>query len=138
MPTLAYSISHEEKLVFIQVQSEALPEEVQSAILAIRAAGALPYRKIIDLSFAPLSIGLPGLRAIKALNQDAGGAGKDAPRGPVAVVVGSEPAAEIVEMFHGSLRLDRPLRIFRDLDMARRWLDEVAAPETIQAEILSS
>jgi hypothetical protein len=134
MPTITYSISHGEKLVFIEVQSEALPQEVQDALLAIRAAGALPYRKLIDLSFAPLSQDLTGIRAIKALSQDAGGAGKDALRGPVAFVVGSEPAGEMVALFHENTRLNRPLRVFRDIDTARRWLDEIAAPETIQPE----
>lgn len=136
MPTLTYSISHEEKLVFIQVQSEVVPAEIQSALFAIRAAGALPFRKLIDLSFAPLTQGIAGIRAIRALNQDAGGAGKSAARGPVAIVVGSELAAEMVEMFDETMRVDRPLHIFRDLDEARRWLDEIAAPETIQPEIL--
>jgi len=106
-------------------------------LLAIRAAGALPYRKLIDLSFAPLSLGLAGVRAIKALNQEAGGAGKNAPRGPVAFVVGSEPAEEMVEMFHENVHVDRPLRVFRDVDTARQWLDEIAAPETILRETLS-
>jgi hypothetical protein len=136
MPTLTYSISHEEKLVFIQVQSEVVPAEVQSALFAIRAAGALPYRKLIDLSFAPLTQRIAGIRAIRALSQNAGGAGKDAARGPVAILVGSEPAAEMVEMFDETMHVDRPLRIFRDLDEARRWLDEIAAPETIQPETL--
>ena len=47
-------------------------------------------------------------------------------------------AGEMVELFHEPVRLDRPFRVFRDLDEARRWLDEIAAPETIQAEILPS
>jgi hypothetical protein len=136
MPTLTYSISHEEKFVFLQVQSEVVLAEVQSALFAIRAAGALPYRKLIDLSFAPLTQKIPGIRAIRALSQNAGGAGKDAARGPVAIVVGSELAAEMVEMFNETMHVDRPLCIFRDLDEARRWLDEIAAPETIQPEIL--
>jgi hypothetical protein len=138
MPTITYSISHEEKLVFIQVQREAVPGDVQNALLAIRAAGALPYRKLIDLTFAPLTLGLPGIRAVRALNEDAGGAGRKAPRGPLAIVVASELAGEMVELFHEPVRLDRPFRVFRDLDEARRWLDEIAAPETIQAEILPS
>jgi hypothetical protein len=137
MSTLSYSISHEEKLVFVEVQGEASPLEVQDVLLTIRAAGALPYRKLIDLSFAPLSLGLAGVRAIKTLNQDAGGAGKDAPRGPVAFVVGSEPAGEMVEMFHENVHVNRPLRVFRDIDTARRWLDEIAAPGTIRRETLS-
>lgn len=138
MPTLTYSISHGEKLVLIQVHSEALPDEVQSMFFAIRAAGALPYRKIVDLSFAPLTLGLAGLRAIKTLSQDAGGAGKSALRGPLAVVVGSEMAAEMVEMFDETARIDRPLRIFREPVVARRWLDEIAPPETIETETLSA
>jgi hypothetical protein len=138
MRTITHSISHEEKLVFIQVQREALIGDVQDVFLAIRAAGALPYRKLIDLTFAPLTLGLQGIRAVKALSEDAGGAGRKALRGPVAIVVASELAGEMVDLFHEPVRLERPFRVFRDLDEARRWLDEIAAPETIQAEILPS
>jgi hypothetical protein len=43
----------------------------------------------------------------------------------------------MVEMFHENVHVDRPLRVFRDIDTARRWLDEIAAPETIWRETLS-
>ena len=65
-------------------------------------------------------------RATGHASRPAGAAAGDAPRGPVACVVSSEIAHEMIAIFDRKMSLDRPLRIFRDTAAAMRWLDEIA------------
>ena len=121
--TLAWSISHEEKLVVVHIRSTLELEDVGGIYAVMAAEGAFSYRKLVDLSFAPLTMNVAG---ITKLSQLVGTAAGDAPRGPVACVVNSEIAHEMIEIFDRKMSLDRPLRIFRDTAAAMRWLDEIA------------
>jgi hypothetical protein len=123
--TPAWSISHEEKLVVVHIASTIELEDVRSIYTAMATEGAFSYRKLVDLSFAPLTLDVAGIAKISQL---AGAAAGDVRRGPVAFVINSEIAREMIEIFDRKISLDRPLRIFRDTAAAMRWLDEIAPP----------
>jgi hypothetical protein len=44
--------------------------------------------------------------------------------GPLAIVAASDESFAQAEIFAAAARVERPLRIFRELHAARRWLDE--------------
>jgi len=115
-----FTISHTDKLVIAAADGEIERADIDKYLSALIAEGAMPYRKLFDISFAPLSIGVAELRA---LGQRVAEAGKSGPVGPVAIVVGSELAHEMAEIFGSRAQADRPLRIFDDIPKARAWLD---------------
>lgn len=115
-----WTISHADKLVVAVADGETERSDIDKYLSALVSEGAMPYRKLFDLSFAPLSIGVAELRA---LGQRVAEVAKDGPVGPVAIVVGSELAQEMAEIFGSRALADRPLRIFDDVPKAREWLD---------------
>ena len=87
------------------------------------AQSALPYRKLVDLRFAPLELGGP---AISRLGSTVMSATENVRLGPVAVVINGDVAAGMIELFDRRTRSDRPLRVFRDQASAMQWLDEIS------------
>jgi hypothetical protein len=124
---LTWTIAHDKKLVVLHIRSQLDPEEVRSLYAVLAAEGALPYRKLVDASFAPLTINVAGIGTISQL---ARAVAPDVPRGPVAFVANSEIAQEMIQIFDHKMSIDRALRIFRDTESAMRWLDEIAPPDS--------
>jgi hypothetical protein len=121
-----WTISRPGKLVVAVADGEVEHADVDKYLLALIAEGAMPYRKLFDLTFAPLSMGLAQLRALGTrVAEHAKGGGAV---GPLSVVVGSELALEMAKIFEAQGRADRPLRIFDDVVKARAWLDSLAVP----------
>ena len=120
---LTWSISHAEKLVAVRVESLLRPDEVQACFAAIIAQGAVPYRKLVDLTHAPLTLGAAGIRAIaQRMAQVPDGVR----RGPLAFVVNNELAKEMVVTFDHQMGVERPLAMFPTVEEARGWLDSLA------------
>jgi hypothetical protein len=120
---LKWTISHDKKLVVVVVRGEVRPEDLRAMFTTLAAEGALPYRKLLDATFAPLTL---SVAVIRTLSQVAGAIAPGVRRGPVAFVASSDVADEMIQIFDRKLSIDRPLRIFRDTRAARRWLDEIA------------
>jgi hypothetical protein len=120
-----WSIVSDDQFVEIHVWPDVKLEEIRDCFAAIIGEGALPFRKLVDLSFAPLALGTSGIRAI---GERARELAKTVPLGPVAVVVTSELAEEVVAVFNRQVALERPLRVFRDVGAARAWLKQQPVP----------
>lgn len=125
---IALSISHEEQLVTAIAEGEVGREDIDRYLTAVIADKAMPYRKLFNLTFAPVALSVADLRALgKRVAEHA----KVGPVGPVAIVVGSELAHEMAKIFDEQARASRELRIFRDLRAAQEWLDEMAPPSSL-------
>jgi hypothetical protein len=120
---LKWSISHADRLVVVVATEKVRPDEAQSALTAFAAEGALPYRKLIDARFASHD---PTGADIRWLSGAAVSASKNVALGAVAFVSDLEFATDIVEHFKRRMAVERPLRVFRDVASARRWLDDIA------------
>lgn len=94
------------------------------AIGAIVASGAVSYGKMIDLTFAPLDKGAKGIRQVSSRVASLVRGRKP---GPLAYVVRSELAKEMIGMFEEQARVDRPMKIFTDRPSAEAWLDTFKA-----------
>jgi hypothetical protein len=97
--------------------------DVLSYLDEIHQAGAMPYRKVFDLTGVVATmptedVRLMGMRVV-ALSGDR-------PTGPLAIVVASDAIAELAEVFESTAVTKRPIQIFREMHAARSWLDEVA------------
>jgi hypothetical protein len=120
---LTWTISHDEKLVVIRVRGEITPDALRNMFMAFAAEGLLPYRKLLDATFAPLSL---NVAVIGTLSRIAGIVAPEVRRGPVAFVASSDVADEMIQIFDHKLSIDRPLRLFRNIKAAMQWLDEIA------------
>jgi hypothetical protein len=96
-------------------------KDIEEYLDDVLAAGALPYRKIFDTSGATLKLEEDDLMALGARIRAYIPLG---PIGPLAIVAATERSHGQARMFTALAEADRPIRIFRELHMARRWLDE--------------
>jgi hypothetical protein len=118
------TISHDERLV-IALVGEVGPADFGRYFAELEAAGALAYRKIIDLTSSPLAVSGGDIRALgDRVNAYAQGGAL----GAMAVVINTELASVMTEVYEKRVRADRPLRVCRDLAEARQWLDQVDPP----------
>jgi hypothetical protein len=123
---IRYHIDHDKRYVEARAEGETGLEDFENFLDAIVLQGALPYRKLIDSrrAVATLSdhdIMMLGAR-MSAYSNDLG------PRGAIAFVVASRAPHSIPTRVVNLARADRPAKVFRSEDEARKWLAE--QPET--------
>jgi hypothetical protein len=114
------TISHEDKRAIAIVDGKVSLVEGFRAIATLVGEGAFSYAKIIDLTFAPLTQGAKGIRLIA---ERAASLARFRKPGPLAFVVRSELARDLVELFDQKARVKRPMAVFEDMASATAWLD---------------
>lgn len=120
---VTWSISHEDRFVRVAVDGEVQATDLQQYIMAMVAGGAQSYHKLFDARYAAPG----GLRFsdLKVFASTVVAIAKDAPMGPVAIVIGSDMDREMAEVY-GKADAGRALAIFSDVAEARQWLDSSA------------
>jgi hypothetical protein len=125
---VTWTISAPNRLVIAVCKAPVTRKDVEAYLDAVVVAGGLPYRKIFDLGEATLEHTDADMMAlgarIQAYAQQYG-----EPMGPLAIVAGSDKAYEQARVFATLGAAKRPIKIFRELHLARRWLDEQPVPE---------
>jgi hypothetical protein len=121
---ITWTVSHPARLVLAVGKGEINATDVLFYLDDIDRVGALPYRKVFDLTGIAATMPTQDVRLI-GMRVMALAGGK--PTGPLAIVVASDAISELAKVFEATVTTRRPLQIFRDYDAARAWLDEVAA-----------
>jgi hypothetical protein len=117
---LHWYIESREKLFVVVADGHVALEEAQQMLDALVDFGAMGYRKLFDgilaetrmTSYELLTLGV----RIRALHAG------DAPLGPVAVVLPHDKRPPLMRLMGIMAAARRPLRIFNDLESARKWL----------------
>ncbi len=118
---LQWTVSHPTRLVIAVAKGELRLKDIEDYLDDVLAAGALPYRKIFDTTGATPKLDEDDLMALGARVRAYIPLG---PIGPLAIVATTERSYGQARMFTALAEADRPIRIFRELHTARRWLDE--------------
>ena len=108
-----------ERLVIGVSDGVVMLKDIGDFIDAVLKAGAAPYRKIFDARRGSSGLSDADLKALaKRLNPHPN------PRalGPFAVVARND-RSEIAAVLRPFATIDRPMRIFKDMASARRWID---------------
>jgi hypothetical protein len=113
-------ISDTDRMVVAVVHGTVTGEDIFGAAQKFAATGAWQYRKIIDVSIGASTIDEKGLAALAALVRTNA---EGATRGPTAFVVDPD-RGEVVEQFIKMTEGERPVKTFRSIHDARKWLDE--------------
>ena len=98
--------------------------DLEEYLDAVVVAGSMPYRKLFDgtrgdSTLTDEEMMLLGAR-IRAYHTEG-------PMGPLAIVVVSEHTHGLARLFGALAAADRPIKIFRDVRAARRWLEDQSA-----------
>ncbi len=116
-------ISRLDRLVMVVVIGEATGSDFLDLARQFTEGDMIHYRKIVNITAGALAMDDAELASVTALLRAAPGAPA---RGPLAFVVdsaGSRAAEKFAELTTG----ERPVKVFRSLHAARRWLDEISA-----------
>lgn len=118
------TISHITQLVIAVVEGDIERADFDGYLSALNSAKAISYRKIFDASAASAhALSVEDIQALAARARDYA---KIHAVGPFAIVVANDENLELARLFGVETDTARPLRIFRDRDAARAWLDRLA------------
>jgi hypothetical protein len=118
-------VSHSTRSVVISATGVIRLADIEECVRAIAMPATLSYRKLVDLGQAELAFGRDGIIGLSRYIREHRGTG---PMGALAIVVGSDAIEQQARQFKSMEVADRPLRIFRDVEAARAWLDTQTSP----------
>lgn len=118
MLPLHWVISSRERIATVTGEGEVGRSDIEHWLDIVDGAMLLPFRKLVDLGAATLDLQAEDMMALGIRFR----AHHANPMGPLALVLPPE-VPEVVERGLGILAAgQRPMRLFRSLPRARRWL----------------
>ena len=94
--------------------------DIEQYFAGVTADGAMAYAKIFEITHTPEALSAENLNA---LGQRVVFYAQHGQVGPVAIVAASDESYEKASIFAGAATINRPLKIFREMHAARRWLE---------------
>jgi len=123
---ITWTIDHEQRVLTAVCEGDVTLRDIEGYLDAVVVAGSMPYRKLFDgtrgeSAMTDEEMMLLGAR-IRAYHgkDDMGAPGA---MGALAIVVVSDHTHGLARLFGALAAADRPIKIFRDVRAARRWLD---------------
>ena len=114
-------ISRLHRLLVIVARGQVTPDDVRDLVRQMVDNDVRHFSKIIDVSSSNIEMSRKQVEAMAVMLRAEKGA---ATRGPIAFVVHSERQG-FADLFADATKPDRPVRLFRSLHDARRWLLEL-------------
>ncbi|MBX9875201.1 MAG: hypothetical protein K2X84_10110 [Beijerinckiaceae bacterium] len=114
-------ISRLNRLLVIVARGQVTPDEVRDLVRQMVENEVRHFSKIIDVSGSSIEMDREQVEAMATMLRAEKGA---ATRGPIAFVIHPERQG-FADLFADATRTDRPVRLFRSLHDARRWLQEL-------------
>ena len=128
MPVL-WAVVHSSRIVTITFRGVICRQDIDDCADGIMTPATLSYRKLVDLSQGALAL---SPQDIAALAEHAREYGRSGVMGALAIVARPDEHGPQALLFEAlSVAVDRPMKVFRDLQAARDWLD--AVPSSVPA-----
>ena len=115
-----WTISKSTKLVVAVCKDAVTRQDIEGYLDAVVVADTLAYRKIFDMTQATANLPDEDMMALGARIRAYATMGE---LGPLAIVASTPESYERAHLFAALADAKRPLKIFRELHLARRWLD---------------
>ena len=117
---IQWTISHPAKLVVAVCKGALTRQDIEGYLDAVVVADTLAYRKIFDATKATANLPDEDMMALGARIRAYATMGD---LGPLAIVASTPESYERAHLFAALAEAKRPLKIFRELHLARKWLD---------------
>ncbi len=117
---LHWTVDSKERLVITIAEGHVTRQDVEDYIRAMNGAGTQPYRKLFDGSRGETDMTPEDLLAIGVRLRERHAA---ATPGPLAIVIPPDKADLVSRVLGILAAADRPMRVFSDVEPARRWID---------------
>lgn len=115
-----WTISHPTQLVVAVTKGDVSVSDIEKYFAGVTADGAMGYAKIFEITHTPEALSDENL---KTLGQRVLFYARHGQVGPVAIVAASEDSFDKASTFAAAAQANRPIRIFRELHIARQWID---------------
>lgn len=115
-----WTVSHPTRLVIAVAKGDLRLQDIENYLDGVMTANAMAYRKIFDMTQATPDLSDDELMTLGARIRAYIPLG---PMGPLAIVATTDESYDQARMFAALAEADRPIRIFRELHLARHWLD---------------
>lgn len=115
-----WTIDHDQRMLTAVCEGDLTLTEIAEYLDAVVVAGSMPYRKLFDASQAETAMTDEEMMMLGARIRAYHGEGK---MGALAIVVTTDHTRGLARLFGALAAADRPIKIFRDVRAARRWLD---------------
>ncbi len=119
---VTWTISHPSRLVLAVARDSVNLGDLQEYLDSIVVDGAMPYRKIFDLTHGSLDLDNKEMMLLGARIR---AYGTTSEMGPLAIVAGTPKSYERARLYMTLASADRPMQLFTELHLARKWLDQV-------------
>jgi hypothetical protein len=118
---ISWTIDHDQRMLTAVCEGDVTLSDIEGYLDAVVVAGTMPYRKLFDGSRSGSRMSDEEMMLLGARIRAYHGDGK---MGPLAIVVTTEHTHGLARLFGALAAADRPIKIFREVRAARRWLDE--------------
>ncbi len=119
---LHWTVDSKERLVITIADGHVTREDVDRYIQAMNGAGTQPYRKLFDGSRGETDMTPEDMLGIGVLLRERHATGKP---GPLAVVIPPDKADLVSRVLGILATADRPMRVFSEVEPARRWIESL-------------
>lgn len=126
-----WTIDSEEKIFEVTCFGVVEPDEIHRMLDVLVGSNALGYRKLFDGSQADTRMGALDVLNIGVRMRTLHGDG--APLGPLAVVIPADKYPLLSRVLGILASPRRPMRIFSDVERARKWLETAAVRRSVPA-----
>ena len=120
--SLHWQIESKTRRVTITAEGDFTRADLESYLKAADAGGAVTWSKLFDGRFGRPAMSSEDMLALGVLFRSYHVRG---PVGPLAVVVPENQAARVDRLLGILATADRPMRMFRELEPARRWIERL-------------
>jgi hypothetical protein len=117
---VTWGIDHATCMVVATAEGVLRSNDIEDYLDGVARAATLSYRKIFDMSRCAPELSTDDIMAFGARLR---GYMNISPMGPVAIVAGSDETYMSARLFEALAVANRPLKIFREHQAARDWLD---------------
>ncbi|MFO1163276.1 MAG: hypothetical protein U1E60_30885 [Reyranellaceae bacterium] len=120
--TVHWTIDHDSRRLDVATAGDVTRAECDAFLDTMVEENVMPYRKLFDATAGETSMGLYDLLAVCARIRKYHGR----PTGPLAIVMPGHRSYPFLRVLGALAAAKRPMRIFRDLRSAQRWINGMA------------
>jgi len=122
---LQWSVSHPARLVLIVAKGDVQAGEMVELLAGLDRDKARPYRKIADIDGLATRFSDEQVRALASAVRAREQATMEV--GPIAIIARNPEVVRMARLFIEQAEMARPIQLFDEQHLARRWLERVEA-----------
>lgn len=125
--SIVWGVNHAARLVSAKATGELSRTDIEDYLDGLVAAATLSFRKVLDMTDSRLALSAEDMAALGVRIRGHESMG---PMGSVAIIAAADELYDQFRLFESVVDAQRPLKIFRNAEMAYAWLN-VGLPKGI-------